>query len=443
MEPSAPPSIPRRTILRGLGALGLTLTRGGAGAAGAALSLLAGPGAGCSSLPSKRGRAIKVGILHSLSGTMAISERAVCEATQLGIAHINAAGGVLGRAVTAVVADGRSDESTFASQARRLIVEDEVVAVFGCWTSACRKTVRSVFEELDHLLIYPVQYEGLEQSPNIVYTGAAPNQQIIPAVAWSMQHIGKRFFIVGSDYVFPRTASEIIRDYVTALGGSLVGEEYLLLGSEDVADVVSNIVKAKPDVILNTINGDSNMAFFRALRERGIWPQDIPTMSFSIAEPELRSLGTNHLVGDYATWTYFQAVDTDENRRFIRAFRDRYGANQVVGDPMEAAYFGTQLWAQAARQAGRPDVTAVRRCMGRQSYRAPQGIVYVDPDTQHTWKNVRVGRIRDDDQFDIVWDSNEPIRPEPFPLTRRREQWSQFLADLYRSWGNRWARPAN
>ncbi len=421
----------RRQALGRLGALGLTFAHAGA--------LVQ---SGCTGLRSHGSDAVKVGILHSLTGTMAISERAVVEATMLGLDEINANGGVLGRPVEPVVVDGRSDWPTFERQAKRLIRDDKVVTVFGCWTSASRKTVKPVFEELDHLLIYPVQYEGLEDSPNIIYTGAAPNQQIIPAVAWSMQHVGKRFFIVGSDYVFPRTASEIIRDYISALGGVLVGEEYLLLGSTDVKDIVDTIVATKPDIILNTINGDSNVAFFRALRGRGIGSGDIPTMSFSIAEPELASLHVSSLVGDYATWSYFQSLETPQNRRFVERFRNAHGGNRVLGDPMAAAYLGTKLWAQAVEQAGRLDVSAIRRAMGRQSYLAPEGIVYVDPESNHTWKNVRVGRIREDGQFDIVWDSKEPVRPEPFPLTRRREQWASFLDNLHQSWGKQWAKPA-
>ena len=225
-----------------------------------------------------------MGVLHSLSGTMAISEKSVVDATLLAIGEINEQGGLLGRKIEPVVADGKSDWPTFASEAERLIAQEEVSTVFGCWTSASRKTVKPVFEKHDHLLFYPVQYEGLEACPNIVYTGAAPNQQIIPAVRWCFEHLGRKFFLVGSDYVFPRTANEIIRDQLRSLHGEIVGEQYILLGSEDVQDAVQSIVAAKPDVILNTINGDTNVAFFRELRAAGITPEKIPTMSFSIAD---------------------------------------------------------------------------------------------------------------------------------------------------------------
>lgn len=279
---------------------------------------------------------IKVGILHSLSGTMAISEKSVVNSTLLAIEEINSQGGVLGKKIQPIIVDGKSNWVTFAQEAERLINKEKVVTVFGCWTSASRKTVKPVFEKYNHLLIYPVQYEGLEESPNIVYTGAAPNQQIIPAVKWSFDNLGKRFFLVGSDYVFPRTANEIIKDQVTALRGEILGEEYILLGSADVEGVVKKISETQPDVILNTINGDTNIAFFKALRKAGITPEQIPTISFSIAEEELRSLPKEDVVGDYAVWNYFQSVDDADNQRFVKQFQKKYGQNRVTSDPIEA-----------------------------------------------------------------------------------------------------------
>ncbi len=419
-------ALSRRAILRALGGVGACTT----------LPYLT---AGCRILGGGKREPIRVGVLHSLSGTMGLSERPVVDATLLGIEEINERGGLLGRQVVPIVVDGRSDWNTFAREAERLIVEHKVTVIFGCWTSASRKTVLPVVERHNHLLFYPVQYEGLESSPNIVYTGAAPNQQIVPAVAWTMGHIGNRFFLVGSDYVFPRTANAIIRDYVHALGGSVVGEEYVLLGATDVEHIIERIHERKPDVVFNTINGDTNIAFFRQLRAKGISSDAMPTMSFSLAEPELQALHVAGLAGDYATWNYFQSIDSAENHAFVRAFRALYGANRVLGDPLEAAYFGTQLWAQAVEQEGTANVAVVQRGIRRQSYRAPEGIVYVDPETQHTWKSVRVGRIRNDGQFEIVWNSGKPERPMPFPVTRRRDVWQRFLGDLYQSWNGNWS----
>jgi len=384
---------------------------------------------------------VKVGVLHSLTGTMAISEKAVVDATLLAIKEINAKGGVLGRMIEPVVVDGGSDWPKFAREARKLITDEKVSVVFGCWTSASRKTVKPIFEEHNHLLFYPVQYEGLEQSPNIIYTGAAPNQQIIPAVKWSLDNLGKRVFLVGSDYVFPRTANAIIKDQVTALRGQIVGEEYILLGSTDVKSVIKKIAETAPDVILNTINGDTNLAFFRELRKAGITPDKTPTVSFSIAEDELRAMHAKDMVGDYASWNYFQSLDSAENRGFVKRFRQEYGKDRVTDDPMEAAYFGVFLWVQAVRDAGTDDLEAVRLAIKNQSLQAPEGMVYVDADNNHTWKTVRIGRITEEGQFDIVWSSEKPVRPVPYPVYRSKSEWNEFLRDLYEGWEQRWANP--
>ncbi len=385
---------------------------------------------------------IKVGVLHSLTGTMAISEKSVSDATLLAIEEINAKGGVLGRQIQPIVVDAQSDWSMYAAEATRLITQENVSVIFGCWTSASRKMVKPVVERYDRLLFYPVQYEGLEQSPNIIYTGAAPNQQIIPAVKWAFDTLGKRFFLVASDYVFPRSANAIIKAQVAALRGTVIGEEYLLLGrTKDVRRVVQKIVETRPDVILNTINGDTNGVFFTELRLAGVTPDKIPTLSFSIAEDELRSLDLKTAVGDYAAWNYFQSLDSKENLKFVKRFRERYGSNRVTDDPIEAAYFGVHLWAKAVEEAGTEETRAVRKALANQSLRAPEGIVHIDADTQHTWKTVRIGRIREDLQFEIVWTSNKPIRPVPYPVYRTKSEWDQFLLGLYTGWGQAWANP--
>jgi urea transport system substrate-binding protein len=285
-----------------------------------------------------------------------------------------------------------------------------------------------------------VQYEGLEASPNIIYTGSAPNQQIIPAVRWGMENLGGRVFLVGSDYIFPRTANEIIRRQVVSQAGEVLGEEYILLGSTDVDHIIDAIVSTQPDIIINTINGDSNIAFFEALRNAGITSADIPTISFSIAEPELQTLRSENVVGDYAAWAYFQSVDSPENRAFVARFQARYGTDRVISDPMEAAYSGVYLWAQAVEDAGETNPQVVRLSMHRQSFNAPQGIVYVDPQTQHLWRTVLVGQIRADGQFDIVWDSSSPVRPLPYITTYlTRDEWDDFLNNLYVGWNGQWA----
>lgn len=383
---------------------------------------------------------IKVGILHSLTGTMAISEKPVADATLLAIEEINRAGGLLGKKLEPIIIDGKSNPQTFAEGAKKLIA-DKVAVVFGGWTSDSRKTIKPLFEKYNSLLFYPIQYEGLEESPNIVYTGATPNQQIIPGVKWARDNLGKRFFLVGSDYVFPRTANAIIKELIQTIDAEVVGEEYLELGSTDVEEVIRKIQEAKPDAILNTINGSTNIPFFKALRAAGITSEKVPTMSFSIAEPELRFLSLKEMIGDYAARSYFQTVQRDENQQFIQKFKKKFGKDAIVSDPLEAAYFGVNLWARAVTKAQTTGTDKVRAALKNEAFNAPEGVVHIDPSNQHTWKMVRIGKIRSDGEFSIVWDSKKTIKPVPYQILYKSKQaWEQFLADLYKGWGNRWAK---
>jgi len=392
-------------------------------------------------IPLDEDNPIKVGVLHSLSGTMAISETSVVDSTLLAIDEINERGGLLGRMVVPIVVDGQSDWPTFAAEAERLIVEEEVSVIFGGWTSASRKTMKPVFEEYDHLLFYPVQYEGLEQSPNIVYTGAAPNQQVLPAIDWAFENLGTKFFLVGSDYVFPRSANAIMKERINELGGETLGEEYRILGDRNFVEIVDKIAETKPDVILNTINGDSNLGFFNELRKKGIDSQTIPTISFSIAEDEIRHLGANTMSGDYAAWNYFQSIDLPENKVFVQNFKNKYGPHRVTDDPMEAGYIGVYLFAEAVEKVGSDDVNAVRDAVKGITFAAPEGIVGVDPKTQHLSKSVRIGQILEDGQFKIVYSSEEPIHPIPYPKYRSEQEWHEFLDGLYNGWDQSWSNP--
>ncbi|HEY9667168.1 MAG TPA: urea ABC transporter substrate-binding protein [Coleofasciculaceae cyanobacterium] len=364
---------------------------------------------------------IKVGILHSLSGTMAISEKSVVDAEQLAIEEINAAGGVLGKKIEAVVEDGASDWPTFAEKAKKLIDQDKVVTIFGCWTSASRKAVLPVFEEKKHMLWYPVQYEGQECSQNIFYTGAAPNQQIEPSVEWLLQNKGKEFFLVGSDYVFPRTANTIIKEQLKAKGGTTVGEDYLPLGSVEVTPIIAKIKAALPNggVIYNTLNGDSNVAFFKQLRDAGLGPDKYPSMSVSIAEEEVKAIGPEYLKGHYAAWNYFMTVDTPENKKFVEAFQKKYGSDRVTNDPMEAAYIAVYLWKQAVEKAKTTDLEPVRKAAVGQTFAAPEGTVTMDKN-HHIAKFVRIGEVGEDGLFKIVNSTNKSVEPIP---------WNQFVAE--------------
>ena len=391
--------------------------------------------------PREQFEPIKVGILHSLSGVMASSASQLADATSLAIDEINLSGGLLGRQIKPVIADGRSDWPTFAKEAARLIMEENVSVIFGCYTSASRKSVKPIVEKCNRLLFYPTPYEGIEQSPNIIYNGASPNQLYIPAVKWCFDNLGKKFFLVGSDYIWPRTANAIMKDLITALRGKILGDEYILMGSQDVGDVVEKIVKSRPDVILSTIVGPTNVAFYEKLRLAGITSEKIPTMAFGISEVESTQMNPEELAGNYSSWSYFQTVDSKTNRDFVKRFLKKYGSERVINDSIEAGYFGVYLWAQSVRDAGSTELAAVRKALADQSFEAPGGIVYIDGDTQHTWKTVRIGKIRKDGQFDIVWSSKKPIRPVPYPIYRTKSEWEKFIIDLYIGWGESWSNP--
>ena len=372
----------------------------------------------------------RIGVLHSLSGTMATNERPLVDAVRLAVEEINAAGGLLGRPVEMVVADGRSDDDVFAAEAERLIASDQVSALFACWTSACRKAVKPVVEKHRHLMFYPLQYEGLEQSPAIFYTGSTPNQQIIPGTRWALDTLGKRVYLLGSDYIFPRTANFIIRDLVKATHGTVLAERYRPLGDADFSAVIADIRALKPDVVLNTVNGDSNMHFFRALHEAGLGT--VPVVSFSLAEEGLKAIGPqafhpNH----YAVWSYFQSVPGEANQKFVSAFQKRFGADRVTSDPIEAAYVGLRLWAQAVRDAGTVEPEQVKHALLHQSTASPSGIAAVDRGTHHLWKQVRIGKARADGQFDLVWDSGDTLRPDPFPDYRSQSEWQRLVAEQF------------
>jgi urea transport system substrate-binding protein len=387
-------------------------------------------------------RPIVVGILHSQTGPMAQSEQAMIDAEVLALEEINRSGGLLGRPVRWVIADGGSDWPTFSRQAERLIRQERAVVIFGCLTSASRKAVLPVVEAANHLLVYPMAYEGLEQSPNIVYTGAAPNQQITPAVQWCHATLGaRRFFLVGTDYVWPHCVNEIVKDQLASLDAELAGEAYLPFAAATCDDVARQIAAAKPDVILSSVTGANALPFARALRAAGIDPATTPLMTFAIGENELQDGAAADLAGHYAAWNYFQSLDRPENVRFVRAFQQRYGATRTTSDPLVAAYNGVQLWAHAVREAETADVALVRSALRHQSLDAPEGIIAVDPETQHTWRPVFIGRIRSDGQADVVWSSRTPVRPMPFPISRSRSEWEQFVSDLARGWGGGWSNP--
>ncbi len=358
--------------------------------------------------------AIKVGVLHSLTGTMAISEVTVKNATLLAIDEINASGGVLGKRVQPVIEDGASDPAIFAQKAQKLIQEQQVATVFGGWTSASRKAMLPVFERFHSLLWYPVQFEGNECSSSIMYSGAQPNQQILPALDWAFEKGYKKIFLLGSDYVFPRTANLILKKHITHGGGTVAGEEYVPLGGTDFSSVITKIKLAKPDVIFNTLNGDSNVSFFKQMAAAGMTPSKLPVMSFSIAEQEAKAMGPSLVAGSYAAWNYFESLGAPQNKKFVTAYRAKFGKDAALDDPMAHGYIDVITWAAAVKKAGSFDPAAVRKaaaqlewadsCMGRIKF-APN---------QSLYQTAYVGQLQSDGEFKILWQSKQPLMPEPY-----------------------------
>ena len=366
------------------------------------------------SCAGKSRKVVKVGLLHSLTGTMAISEVAVRDAELLAIKELNNGGGVLGCQIQAVQEDGKSNPNMFADKARKLITEDKVSAIFGCWTSDSRKAVKPVVEEYYNLLWYPLQYEGFEASPNIFYTGASPNQQIVPAVEFCYENFGKRFYLIGSDYIYPHTANDIIKAQLKKLGGECVGEIYVPMHESNFVNIVKEIKRLKPDVIINTLNGSSNLSFFSQLKYSEVSADDVPVMSFSISEAEIDSIGRDKIKGHYMAWNYFETIKSAKNTKFVSAYKAEFGADKEVGDPVEAAYIAVYLWAASCEKAGTFDVEPVRIAAKNLSYIAPEGMVTIDGSNQHLYKSVRIGKVNPSGKIQELYISPDPVRPDPY-----------------------------
>jgi urea transport system substrate-binding protein len=381
---------------------------------------------------------IKVGVLHSLSGTMAISETVLKDVALMAFAEINAKGGLLGRQIEPVVVDPASNWPLFAEKAKQLITQDKVAAVFGCWTSVSRKSVLPVFEETNSLLFYPVQYEGEELSKNVFYTGAAPNQQAIPAVEYLMSKDGgsaKRWVLLGTDYVYPRTTNKILRAFLKAKGvaDADIMEEYTPFGHADYQTIIAKIKKfageGKKTAVVSTINGDSNVPFYKELGNQGLKATDVPVVAFSVGEEELRGVDTKPLVGHLAAWNYFMSIKSPANTAFVKKWSDYAKAKGIAGhkdrpltnDPMEATYLGIMMWAQAVAKAKSTDTDKVIAAMAGQTYPAPGGFMStMDPKNHHLHKPVFIGEIKADGQFNVVWKTKGPVVADP---------WSDYIPE--------------
>jgi urea transport system substrate-binding protein len=374
---------------------------------------------------------IKVGILHSLSGTMAISETALKETALMTIDEINKSGGVMGKKLEAVVVDPASNWPLFAEKGRQLLTQDKVAVVFGCWTSVSRKSVNPVFKELNGLLFYPVQYEGEELEKNVFYTGAAPNQQAIPAVEYLMSKDGgsaKRFVLLGTDYVYPRTTNKILRAFLKSKGvaDADIMEDYTPFGHSDYQTIIAKIKKfaaeGKKTAVVSTINGDSNVPFYKELGNAGLKATDVPVVAFSVGEEELRGVDAKPLVGHLAAWNYFMSIKNPTNTKFIKMYQDwakkqklPNAGTVVTNDPMEATYVGIHMWKQAVEKAKSTDVDKVIAAMGGQKFKAPSGFeIEMDPKNHHLHKPVFIGEIKSDGQFNVVWKTKGPVKAQPW-----------------------------
>ena len=394
---------------------------------------------GLSVLPAhaQSGGIIKVGILHSLSGTMAISETVLKDTVLMAIDEINAKGGVLGKKLEPVIVDPASNWPLFAEKTKQLLGQDKVSVIFGCWTSVSRKSVLPVVEELNGLLFYPVQYEGEELSKNVFYTGAAPNQQAIPAVEYLMSKDGggaKRFVLLGTDYVYPRTTNKILREFLKTKGvtDADIMEEYTPFGHSDYQTIIANIKKfsaaGKKTAVVSTINGDSNVPFYKELGNQGLKATDVPVVAFSVGEEELRGVDTKPLVGHLAAWNYFMSLKNPANAEFTKKWADYAKAKGIAGhkdkpltnDPMEATYIGIYMWKQAVEKAKSTDTDKVIAAMAGQTFKAPGGFTStMDMKNHHLHKPVFIGEIKADGQFNVVWKTSGPVRANP---------WSPFIA---------------
>lgn len=359
---------------------------------------------------------VTVGQLHSATGTMAISETGSIQAEQLAIDQINAAGGVLGRQIKVIKEDGASDWPTFAEKAKKLLVNDKVASVMGCWTSASRKAVLPVFEKENGLLYYPTFYEGLEQSKNVIYTGQEATQQILAGLDWIAKEKGaKTFYLVGSDYIWPRTSMKIARKHIeNVLKGEVVGEEYYALGHTQFGSLINKIKLRKPDVVYAAVVGGSNVSFYKQLKAAGVTSDKQNLLTISVTEDEVLGIGGENLAGFYSAMKYFQSLDNENNAAFVKAFKDKYGADSVIGDVTQAAYLGPWLWKMGVEKAGSFDVDKVVAAMPDIEFpTAPEGYVKVH-ENHHLWSKLRIGKWKLDGQAEVLYES-ELIEPDPFP----------------------------
>lgn len=377
----------------------------------------------------KRSRPIKIGILHSLTGSLAITEKPIVDATLFAIDEINEAGGINGRQIKAIVADGKSETKEFEKAAVSLINDEKVTALFGPWLSTTRAALNKIVKEHNTLLFYPAHDEGLEESEHVIYMGSMPNQIVLPAITWCFLNLGKTFYLIGSDNLFPRVVSEIAKQHIQLLGGEIIAEAFVE-NERDIQSHIATIEKSQPNVIINILDAELNISFFNQLREKNITAEKIPTMSFSFSEIELNKLkNVQSMVGNYTAWTYFDSIFREENVEFVHNFRKKYGEKREITSNMESAYNNVHMWAKAVKEAHSTATDIVRPFVKKQVYNAPGGIVYLS-DNQHAWRYAYIGKIRYDGSFDLIWDSKKQIKPLIYPPYKTKKEWERFVAQL-------------
>lgn len=383
---------------------------------------------------------IKIGLLHSQTGPMAGNEQRLLNAELLAIDEINAQGGIHGRKLQPIIADGASDELVFEKEALRLVTQEKVEMIVGCWLSAARKRVKDVVEKYNNLLLYPVNYEGLEESRNIIYSGATPNQSIIPGVTWCFNNVGKRFFLIGISSLASRSMHKIIELHVEALGGEIVGKEYMTVRDTVTKEDIQKIVESKPDIIINTLSGALNISFFKELLEAGISSEQIPTMSVRMSQADFDKFELKSIIGAYVLFNYAAESQYPFNIRFIENYKKKYGKESRIGEAGQSAYSIVHMWAQAYQQVGSSKPEDIIPVMKRLTYQSPSGIIYL-AENQNCWQDTIISKLAYNGELMPIWKSARSIHPEIYPPYLTKNEWNDFLTSLYESWGKRWSAP--
>jgi urea transport system substrate-binding protein len=402
------------------------------------------------SLYQKKNNKIKLGIIYSKIGPMAAIEQPIVNSVLLSIKQINKTGGLLGKQIDPIVAACSPTAESFAAKADFLIKNENVCAIFGCYTSATRRAIKSIVEKHKNLLIFPAAYEGLETSENVLYVGTTANQQITPAITWCIKTLGKKLFLVGSNNLFSKISHIIIKEHAKFFGAQILEDSYIIQKtnnpeinnnqtqdfSKNIKQIIELIKNKNPEVIINTLQWDENKEFMLQLKSEGITRDKIPTMFFRLDKAKIKNIGTDILSGNYTSSSYFENIQTKENLKFIRKIKKEYGPNKSITADEASGYASIQLWAKAIKKAGSANPTSVKKALENIDIKSPEGTIYVDPKTMHTYKQIRIGKIASDGQINTIWDSEKPIPPQPYPPYKSVSEWNKVAGEIYKEWEN-------